>query len=225
MTQIHNSRPSNHPFIETVWDSKNVTDGTYVATPDGAWDLIVMIEKDGSRQVMLTGQATKPTTVPYRAGTGSVVISFIPGAYLSHLTGEEMIDLIEMLPNFDETHFNLAGHTFEIPSYDTVELLVEKMITAGILKHDNVVDTILEGDQKAISPRVAQRHFVKATGMTQSYLMQIRRAQEAVRLLQKGEKPIDVALNAGYSDQPHLAKSLKKIMGSSPSNVNDIHKL
>lgn len=55
--------------------------------------------------------------------------------------------------------------------------------------------------------------------------MQIRRAQEAVRRLQKGEKPVDAALSAGYSDQPHLAKSLKKIMGSHPSNVDDIHKL
>lgn len=225
MTQIHKRRTSDHPLVETVWNSSNLTDGTYIATPDGTWDLIVMIERDDSRQVMLAGQATKPTTVPYRAGTGSIVISFIPGAYLSHLTGEEMVDLIEMLPNFDDTHFSLAGHTFEIPSYDTVEQLIEKMVLAGALKYDAVVDTVLEGSQKAISLRVAQRHFAKVTGLTQSYLMQIRRAQEAVRQLQKGKKPIEAAHDAGYSDQPHLAKSLKKIMGSSPSDVNDIHKL
>lgn len=145
MTQVHRSRQSEHPLIETVWNSQNTTDGTYIATPDGAWDLIVMIEKDGSRQVMLTGQATKPTMVPYRAGTGSVVISFIPGAYLSHLSGEEAIDLIEMLPNFNETQFNLAERTFDIPSYDTAEQLVERMVAVGILKHDTIIDTVLGG--------------------------------------------------------------------------------
>jgi len=225
MSQIHDSRTSDHPLIETVWNSKNITDGIYIATPDGAWDLIVMIDTNGDRSVMLTGQATKPTPVPYRAGTESIVISFIPGAYLNYLSGEEMVDLIEMLPNFDDSHFNLGGHTFEIPAYDEVESLVEKMVITGVLKHDTVVSDVLSRKRTAISPRVAQRHFVKTAGITQNYLMQIKRAQDAVRFIQRGERPIDAAQHAGYSDQPHLAKSLKKIMGSSPSDVDDIHKL
>lgn len=73
MSQIHHSRYSKHPFIDRVWQSKNLTDGTYLATPDGSWDLIVMIEPGKARRVMLAGQFTEPMDVPYRAGTGSVV--------------------------------------------------------------------------------------------------------------------------------------------------------
>jgi AraC-like DNA-binding protein len=43
--------------------------------------------------------------------------------------------------------------------------------------------------------------------------------------LQKGKKPRDVAADTGFADQPHLARSLKKIMGVKPSDIEDIHKL
>jgi hypothetical protein len=225
MTQIHESRKSSSPYIETVWKSQNVTDGTYLATPDGSWDLIVLISETGKRQMMLAGQATKSSYIPYRAGTGSVVISFALGAYMPHLPGDKMVDLVEILPNFDDDHFSLAGHTFALPTFETAEELVEHMVKTGLLKNDGVVDGALNGTPKAISSRGAQRHFVHTTGMSQKRLTQIKRAQEAVTLLKQGKKPSEAAADAGYSDQPHLAKSLKQIMDSTPGNVDDIHKL
>jgi hypothetical protein len=221
MTQIHKSRKSTHPLIKTVWQSKNITDGTYLATPDRSWDLIAMTHQDGRRQMMLTGQATKPTYVPYEAGTSSVVISFTPSAYLPSHPGTSLVDSFEFLPTVDEDHFRLAEYTFAFPSFNTAEELVEQMVEKGILKSDPVID----GTLQAHSDRTKQRHYTETTGMSRKSLEQIERAQQAVILLQKGRRPADAAVDSGYSDQPHLTKSLKKIMGISPTNPDDVHKL
>ena len=225
MSQIHNSRTSENPYIDTIWQTQNTADGIYEATPDGSWDLIVLIHETGERQMMITGQATKPMNVPYKKGTGSVVISFAPGAYMPHYPAEELLDSFELLPNFDADHFSMAGHTFAFPDFNNAEELVEKMVTLGILKNDTVIDSELRGTPKAMSERARQRHFSHTTGLTQKYLQQIKRAQQAVGLLKQGKKPIDAAAEAGYTDQPHMAKSLKKIMARRPSDIDHIHKL
>lgn len=225
MNQQHRSRNSSNPFIDRIWATQNLSDGIYKATPDGCWDLIVLIQKDGTRAMMLTGQASKTTMVPYEAGTGSVVISFTAGAYMPQLPGSKMLDLIEILPNADEDHFILLGHTFKIPTYDTAEALVEEMEKLGLLAMDEIVAAMLEGSPKAMSDRNMQRHFVQATGLTRKSLAQIHRSQKAVELLQAGQTPIQVASIAGYTDQSHLANTLRKLMNTRPSNVDDIHKL
>lgn len=225
MSQIHESRKSTNPYIDTIWKSQNLTDGVYLATPDGSWDLIVGIDQAGAKSMMIAGQATKPQKIPYLAGTKSVVISFAPGAYMPQYPAEALLDGAEMLPNFDADHFMLAGHTFKFPTFEDAEDLVGELVKLKILKNDSVVDGELRGTPKAMSDRGKQRHFAQTTGLTKKYLGQIKQAQRAVMLLQQGKKPVEAAVEAGYTDQPHLAKSLRKIMGSKPSDVNDIHKL
>ena len=225
MSQIHRRRSSDSPYIDTVWATQNISDGIYSATPDGSWDIIVLIQPDGSRSVMLAGQATEPVDVPYNGGTSSVVISFAAGAFLPAYPGKKMLNLTELLPCPDADYFSLAGHVFAIPTFETAEALARTMVEQGVLRMDAVVAAILSGDTKALSDRVKQRHFLAVTGLTRKSLEQIHRAQEAVRQLQAGKKPIDVAADAGFSDQAHLAKSLKKIMHKNPSNVDTIHKL
>lgn len=225
MSQIHQSRTSDHPYIDRVWYSQNLTDGVYLATPDGSWDLIVGADQKGKKSMMLTGQATEPAYIPYQANTSAVVISFAPGVFLPSMTAQLLVDRAIMLPTVDDDHFQLADHTFAFPAFDNAEELVEQMITAGILQHDALVTSHTTAQPKAASKRAVQRHFVQTTGLTPHQLKQIQRAQEAVRLLKDGKKPSDAAADAGYTDQPHLSKSLKKIMHRKPSDVDDIHKL
>lgn len=224
MSQIHKKRTSQHPLVDIVWKTQNIADGVYSATPDGSWDLIVLIQPDGSKGMMITGQATKPTDVPYRQGASSVVISFAKGAYMPAYAGK-LVDSFEILPNADSDHFLLSGRTFAFPTFEGAEQLVEQLIAAELLFADPLVYAAYAGLPKAASVRSNQRHFVKSTGLTQKNFAQIERAQEAVRQLQKGKKPRDVAADTGFADQPHLARSLKKIMGVKPSDIEDIHKL
>lgn len=182
------------------------------------------IEADGGKQVMLAGQATKPMNVSYTAGTSSVVISFAAGVYLPQIPASELLDDVRILPVFNG-QFELLGHSFTIPEFEDAEKMVNEMIHCNLLAHDELVSAGFSDETRVSSARAFQRHFLKATGMTRKQLQQVLRAQEAVRLLKQGKKPIDAAVDAGYADQPHMAKSLKKIMHSKPSNVSDIHKL
>lgn len=224
MSQIHTRRSSPHLLVDAVWTTQNVSDGVYSATPDGSWDLIVLVMPDGAQHMMITGQATKPMDVPYQKDTSSVVISFARGAYIPSYAGK-LVDSFEILPNADAKHFILCGQTFEFPSYEAAEALVEALVESGLLLADPVVYASSNNNTWASSKRSHQRHFAKHTGISEKYFDQIERAKTAVRQLKNGRAPRDVAADVGYSDQPHLARSLKKIMGVKPSDVDDIHKL
>lgn len=225
MTQRHESRKSTNQLIDRVWRSENIEDGVYVATPDCAWDLLALKFQDGARMMMLAGQQTKFSDVPYKAGTSAVVISFTASAYLVGLKGDELVDAAVMLPNKDEGHFILLDHVFAFPEYENAEELVVAMVGAGILKQDDVVASVLEGRPKAMSSRTMQRHFHEVTGISRKALDKIRRAQDAVKMLQAGTATAEVAAEVGYTDQSHLTKDLKKIMGSGTSETDHIHKL
>jgi methylphosphotriester-DNA--protein-cysteine methyltransferase len=64
-----------------------------------------------------------------------------------------------------------------------------------------------------------QRHFLSALGMTPKQFAQVQRAIHAVDLLRGGMAPAAAATEAGYSDQPHLTRSLKAIMGQTPGQI------
>lgn len=225
MTQIHRSRSSEHPYVHTVWQTRNLDDGVYVSTPDGSWDLILAIDAVGDRKMLLTGQATRPALIPYAAGSSSVVISFAPWVYLEPPVLADLVDEVLPLAGVGANQFSLLGHTFAFPTYAQAEKLVDDLIAAGLLKCDEVVDGLIKGKPGAYSSRTVQRHFLQATGLTHKTFQQIHRAQEAVRLLKQGTRPAEAAADVGYTDQPHLTRSLRRIMGTTPGDVDDIHKL
>lgn len=128
---------------------------------------------------MLAGQQTKFLEVPYRDRTSAVVISFTASAYLVDMKGDELLDGTIMLPSKDADHFILLDKAFSIPDYDTAETLVRALVGAGIVRQDDIVASVLEGQPKAMSSRTMQRHFHEATGLSHKGLEKIRRAQDA----------------------------------------------
>jgi AraC-like DNA-binding protein len=224
VTQKHTQRSSPHPWIDTVWQTVCLEDGVYKATPDGAWDLILGVSPDGEPVVFLTGQATEPVDVPYLAGEHSVVISFAAHVYLATESEARTEAKIRWLPVAGD-RFNLDGADLPLPTFEQAEDLVDQMIRARLLKSDDLVATAFSTKPKAASQRSVQQHFKRTTGITQKDFQMIRRAQEAVRRLKRGEAPARVAAELGYSDQPHMIKSIKKIMGRLPSNLELVHKL
>jgi methylphosphotriester-DNA--protein-cysteine methyltransferase len=77
----------------------------------------------------------------------------------------------------------------------------------------------LQGQPTDLSPRTFQRHVLKATGLTQRTIRQIERARYAMSLLQRGVSILDTVHEAGYYDQPHLTRSLKRWLGQTPAQV------
>jgi AraC-like DNA-binding protein len=224
MTQKHTQRTSPHPWIDKVWQTVCLADGVYGATPDGSWDLILSVSPDGEPVVFLSGQATEPVDVPYRAGEHSVVISFAAHVYLATEDVVRTGASVRFLPVTGE-RFNLDGFDLPLPTFENAEALIDEMIGAGLLKSDDLVAKAFSTSPKAASKRSVQQHFKRTTGITQKDFQMIRRAQEAVRRLKRGETGAAVAADLGYSDQPHMIKSIKTIMGHLPSDLELVHKL
>ena len=89
----------------------------------------------------------------------------------------------------------------------------------GLLVHDPLIDVALREQPHMLSRRTIQRRFLQATGLTYNEVYQIQRARYATTLLKQGKPILDIVEIAGYSDQPHMTRALKYLMGQTPAQI------
>ena len=189
-----------------------------VTVPDGLWDIVVLRHR-GAVQVLQTGLITKPVQLDYEPGDEYLSISFKPGTYMPRLPGQQMVDRGVPRPIGVGRTFELDADTFEIPTFENAEGLVQRLARRGIVVLDDVVGRVVGGEPAWVSERTVERRFRMALGLTPKQLAQIRRAQEAVTRLQAGCAAAEVATELGYADQPHLTRSLRRFIGRTPGEV------
>lgn len=65
------------------------------------------------------------------------------------------------------------------------------------------------------------RHRIRSsTGQSREQIRQIERAKHAAELITTTGLPLAVvAAEAGYTDQPHLTRSVKRWLGSTPGQL------
>jgi AraC-like DNA-binding protein len=212
-------RPSSSPFIERVWTCHSTTGGPFLAVASTHWELVVT-RLAGQATVTLHGPETRPREVHCPADGEWFAIRFKAGTFMPGLPVHRLIDGqdVNLAPAF-RGRFRLDQSAWEIPDFDNAETFVNRLVRRGLLARDAHVAAALEGDGHALESRTAQRHFLYATGMSHAALKQIERARLAVQLLRAGLPPIDVAHDAGYFDQPHLTRSLRKWIGLTPGGI------
>ena len=132
----------------------------------------------------------------------------------------ELVDSGLTLPLATKTSVRLDGYRLELPGLDDVDAFVAKLVRTGLLVRDPIAETAVHGQVDGLSARSLQRRVSRATGLTRGGIRQIRRAEAAVRMLTEGVAPIDVALHAGYADQPHLTRSLRRFVGQTPAEIS-----
>jgi AraC-like DNA-binding protein len=66
-----------------------------------------------------------------------------------------------------------------------------------------------------LSTRQLQRRSVAAFGYGPKMLVRILRLQRALQLSKSGSSKVDVAVEAGYADQPHLSRDVRELAGVS----------
>lgn len=70
-----------------------------------------------------------------------------------------------------------------------------------------------------LSPGRFAHRFRKETGEPPWAFVRRIRAEKARKMLESGEKPIDVAFDAGYSDQAHLTREMQARFGKTPGEL------
>ncbi|MGH1547660.1 hypothetical protein ACRAWB_00120 [Leifsonia poae] len=135
------------------------------------------------------------------------------GATLTALPAPLLVDRFVELPT-DGRWFDLLGERVQIPQFADAEEFVALLVRRG-----SVVLTDIEGI--SVTDRTRQRRYLAAVGLPKRTVIQIERANDAAVQLSEGRPPATVAHEAGYFDQPHLARSLRRFIGPSATELAD----
>ena len=218
MSFITESRPSDSPFVETVMHGRTVGEGSVIRPAECHWHM-VLVRYQGDTQMIVNGPLTTAGVVPFTEGVEILWIKLKLGTFMPHLPTSDRRDVETILPGAASTSFWLKGSAWQFPNYENVDTFVAKLARQEVLVRDPIVDAALQGEVEDIASRTLRYRFVRATGLTQSHVRQVERAQEAAALLRHGVSILDAVAELGYYDQPHLTRSLKQFVGHTPAQI------
>jgi AraC-like DNA-binding protein len=211
-------RPSDSPFVERVWRCHSRRAGTFVSVAASHLEMVVTRHL-GKVFMTLRGPETKATHAHCPADGEWLGIRLSLGTFMpQHPAGSLMDRRDEQLPHACG-RFGLDGDQWDYPDFENAETFVRRLVRRGVVARDAAVAAALHGDDRPVSRRSTQRHFVHAAGITHSRFRQIERARHATNLLRDGVSILDAAYDAGYFDQAHLTRSLRHYIGQTPARI------
>lgn len=219
MTFVLESREAASPFVQEIWQARSEHAGSFVSIAACHWEM-VMSRYEGATTLVVRGPETVATPLAYTEGGEWCGIRFKPGTFISLFPNGALVDRAVTLPAAGDHTFWLHGAAWPLPKYEHADAFVDRLVREGLLVHDPVVADVVQGHVPAISVRSVQRRFRQVTGLTPGMVHQIDRARHAMTLLQQGAPILDVVHDAGYYDQAHLNRSLKRWLGQTPGQIS-----
>lgn len=219
MTIIYEERGSDSPYVETITHGYTVSDGSTIRPAEINWHM-VLVKQKGQTQSIVVGPWATAGLVSWGEGAEIIWIRFKLGTFMPHLPTSRMLNTETALPNAAGRSFWLKGSAWTFPDHNNVDTFIDRLARDGVLIRDLVVTAALTDHQPEDTPSRTVRHrFLRSTGLTQSRIRQVQRAQRAEALLRQGKSILDTVYEAGYFDQPHLTRSLKRYIGYTPAQI------
>ena len=209
-------RASDSEYIHWIWPGIATRSGSQVTAADGNLDFTI-IRRDGRSTIQLSGPTSMASMVAYEAGDEVFNIRFKPGVYLAGKRAKEMLDEHLRFTTQNSQTFWFGPTPFSVPTFESAEDFVSELLRLGLLMYDPLVTAVLSGRQVSCANRTIQHHFLHTIGLSHKFLSQVRRAEDAVVLLQQGCSIMDVVCDMGYSDQAHMTHALKRFTGFTPA--------
>jgi AraC-like DNA-binding protein len=212
-------RTSDSSLVESVWRTQMEQAGSFISAAAVHCGIVITHYQDKTT-ITVRGPETIATPADFPAGIEFFGIVFKIGTFMPHLPAKLLMNRNDLnLPEANSNSFWLHGSAWEFPTFENVDTFVERLVREGLLVHEPVVDAALQGQLQDLSLRSVQYRFLHATGLTQATVHQIERAKQAAALLEKGRSILDTVYEAGYFDQAHLTRSLKRYMGQTPRQI------
>lgn len=218
MSMISEERLSDSPYIEMVMRGWTVSPGSSIRPAETCWHM-VFVRLSGNLLPLVVGPLTTAGTASWGEGAEILWIKFKVGTWMPRFPTRNLLDKETRLPEAGSKTFWLNGSAWQIPGYENVETFVDWLVRDDMLVHDPVVNAALQDQLPAISPRTVRHRFLQTTGLTQSRIRQVGRAQQAAARLRQGYSILDTVYELGYFDQPHLTRSLKQFVGHTPAQI------
>ena len=214
-------RPSDSPFVERIWrdaagDRQPIN---FISIAEHHWSMVVT-KFQGQTILTVRGPETQATPAHDPGGAEHFGIMFKLGAFMPHLPVSRVMDRQDVkLPGANSQKFWLQGAAWEFPDFENADTFVERLVRDDLLVQEPVVNTTLQGAVPDVSLRSVQRRVLQSTGLSHMSLYQIERARFATTRLKQGVPILDVVDEAGYADQPHLTRALKRYTGQTPAQI------
>jgi AraC-like DNA-binding protein len=214
-------RPSDSAFVECVWRSHSDYGGPFISMAESQPSLVVTSYR-GRTFLTLRGPATRAMPAYSPEDAEFIGIQFKPGVFMPDLPLGMLMDGQDVnLPEASADSFWLNGSVWQYPDFENADTFLDRITHEGILVADPVVGAVLSRQSVDLTLRSVRRRFLRATGLTHGTLYQIERARHATALLKGGMPILGVVYEAGYFDQPHLTRSLKRFIGLTPAQIAD----
>ncbi|MEP7285195.1 MAG: helix-turn-helix domain-containing protein [Chloroflexota bacterium] len=215
---ITEDRLSDSPYVETITRGRTVGEGSTIRPAESHWHMVIT-KYEGNVQLLVVGSLATAGVVSWGDSAEILWIKFKLGTFMPHLPVRRFLDKETPLPRAASQSFYLKGSAWQFPDFENADTFVDRLVRDEILVRDPVVNAVLQGHSQAISPRTVRHRFLQSTGLTQTHIHQIERAQRAATLLRQGCTILDTVYEAGYFDQPHLTKALKQWVGYTPAQI------
>jgi hypothetical protein len=212
-------RSSDSPFVEKIWRAQSERTGDFLSVAASQWEIVVSKYHDETT-ITVRGPETKATSMHVTLVGGEFFgIIFKYGAFMPHFPVSDIVDGDLDLPDASSKSFWLNGAAWQFPNYENADTFVDRLVRESLLDCDPIIGPVLRGEPQELSPRSIQRRVLQATGLTQSSIRQIERARHATLLLRQDVSILDTVERAGYSDQAHLTRVLKHLIGKTPAQI------
>ncbi len=212
----YETRPSDSPYVESVTRGRTVSAASSIRPAESHWHM-VFVRQHGDARPLLVGPWSGAGAASWTEDAEILWIRFGLGAFMPRLPVGRFLDTETVLPGAAGRSFWLGGSAWRFPDYDNAEAFVDGLVRSGALVRDPVIGAALQGQPQELSARTMRHRFLRATGLTQGRIQQVERAQRAAALLRGGVSIPDAIHEAGYFDQSHMTRSLKRWVGRTPS--------
>ena len=211
-------RLSDSPLVERIWSTQSDRAGSFTSISTVFWSMVIS-KCNGHIAISLHGPETGATCKEFPAEAEWFGIAFKLGTFVPQIPLGSFIDGNIVLPDVSGRSFSLCHSAWQFPNYENADTFVDRLVRAGVLVHDPLLNAVHQGHSQSLSLRTVQYRVLRSTGLSQRTIRQIERARYAATLLKQGVSIFDTVYEAGYSDQPHLTRSLKHFIGQTPAEI------
>ncbi|MFI6483584.1 helix-turn-helix domain-containing protein [Nonomuraea sp. NPDC050663] len=217
---IFNAVAGEIPLVQRVWSARcEATTGfSSVIKPSS---MIAFAWGRGRLTVHVKGPETSGTSMTCPEGSEFFGVELRVGAYLPLYPPSRLTDLRDaLLPTLPGGRILLDNRDWEMPTEQNVDVFVDRLVRAGLLAFDPLVDEIRHGERpRGMSERIAQLRFRRAVGISHRKLASIERARHAAQLLVAGRTIAEVVTAGGFYDQSQLARAMRWATGHTPGEL------
>lgn len=208
------------PLVQRVW-SASCGGTTEFASAVKSSSMICFARSGDRLTVQLHGPETMGASLTCEEGWEFFGVELRLGAYLPLHPPSGLTDRKDApLPVLPGNRIVLDNREWEMPVAQNVDVFVNRLVRAGLLIFDPLVDEIQHGERPhGMSERIAQLRFRRAVGVSHRKVVSIEQARHAAQLLAAGRPIAEVVTVCGYYDHPQLVRAMRWATDHTPGEL------